>query len=136
MKKEFYDKLDIIIKRKKNNSMFLISKERYQDFINEVKIVKNKLHKDYNDFKMLANYDVIIVNKKERLIQPKTGENTSVKFYVHTDELFNVLHVMHLLFEHAGKDKMFEEIRTKYCNISKEAIRIYLICCKFCIERV
>lgn len=84
---------------------------------------------------MLANYDVIDINGRERLIQPRNDVNTSIKFYVPMEELFGVLHTIHLLFKHANKDVMDAELKTKFCNVSKEVIKIYLTCCKTCNER-
>lgn len=130
MKTEFNNKLEIYLKRKKSNA-HLITRENYNEFINEVKELQNKRDKKFDDFKILTHYDVLEVNGRERLIMPVDGVN-SVKFYVATDELFGVLHTMHLLYDHADKDVMDREIKTKYCNVSKEAIKIYLTCCNFC----
>ncbi|CAG4934021.1 unnamed protein product [Parnassius apollo] len=132
MKKEFTEKLDKLINRKRSNSIYLINRERYQDFIREIKEIKQKWNKDFDDYKMLSNYDVLEVNEKERLIKPKDESNPNIKFYVATDELFGVLHTIHLLFNHPDKDRMDEELKTKYCNISKEVIKIYISCCSKC----
>lgn len=110
-----------------------MSEDRYEDFMKEIKEIKSKWRKNYDDYKLLANYDILEVNGKERLIKPK-DESGSIKFYVATNELFGVLHTMHLLFNHADKDAMDTEIKSKYCNISKEVIKVYLSCCKTCKE--
>lgn len=134
IKSEFNEKLDKLMGRKKSsNSMYLINRERYQDFIREVKEIKTKKIKSFEDYRMLANYDILKLDDKEKLIKPKDDDpKATVKFYVSTEDLFGVLHTMHLLFEHADKDTMDREIKTKYCNVSKEAIRIYLTCCTIC----
>lgn len=132
MKNEFNMKLNKILARKKSNSAYLMTQERYQDFIKEIRFIKERPYKNYEDYKMLANYDVLDVNGRERLVQPKDDTNSTVKFYIPTNELFGVLHTMHLLFSHANKDVMDAEIKTKYCNVSKEVIKIYLSCCKVC----
>lgn len=119
--------------RKKSNSVYLMNQERYQDFIREVKDIKRKKIKSFEDYRMLANYDILEFNDKEKLIKPKDDIiNSAVKFYVSTDDLFGVLHTMHLLLNHADKDTMDREIKTKYCNVSKEVIKIYLMLCKVC----
>lgn len=97
----------------------------------QVKDIKRRHYKTYDDYKMLANYDIIDVNGKEKLIRPKDDTNV-IKFYVCIDELFGVLHTIHLLFNHADRDAMDIELKSKYCNISKEAIKIYLSCCHIC----
>lgn len=135
MKKEFNEKLYRLLSRKKSNSAYLIDDARYQDFINEIKEIKNKWNKDFEDYKMLANYDVININGRERLIQPRNDTDCGIKFYVSMGELFGVLHTMHLLYKHANKDVLDRELKTKYCNVSKEVIKIYLGCCKVCKDK-
>lgn len=132
MKAEFNDKLNKLVGRKKSNSAYLIDTVRYQDFIKEIKEIKTKWNKNFVDYKMLANYDILEVSGRERLIQPRNEANPNIKFYVSMNELFGVLHTMHLLFKHAGKDLMDNELKAKYCNVSKEVIKIYLTCCKTC----
>lgn len=136
MKNEFNEKLDSLMRRKKSNSAYLMTFSKYQEIISEVHETKKKRNKDFDDFKMLANYDILKVNDADRLIQPKTDANPNIKFYVHVNELFSVLHTMHLLLKHAGKQEMDDQLKTKYCNVSKEAIRIYLMCCKICKNKV
>lgn len=135
MKAEFKEKLNRLVGRKKSNSAYLIDAARYQDFIREVKEIKHKWRKTFEDYKMLANYDILIVNDRERLIQPRNESNPTIKFYVPMDELFGVLHTMHLLFKHANKDLMDTEIKSKYCNVSKEVIKLYLSCCTRCKDK-
>ncbi|KAI5646689.1 hypothetical protein NE865_00944 [Phthorimaea operculella] len=134
MKEEFNEKLNKLMQRKKSNSINFMTRDRYEQFIQEIWELKNKRYKEFDDFKMLASYDVLEMNGKMRLITPK-DDNGAVKFYVTTDELFGVLHTMHLLFDHANKEVMEREIKTKYCNVSKEVIRLYLMCCETCKQK-
>lgn len=133
MKVEFYEKLNQLISRRKSNSVYLMDSVRYRDFINEVKEVKSKESKTFEDYKMLANYDVLCVNGRERLVLPNQV-CSHPKFYVSTEELFGVLHTMHLLFQHADKEVMKKQINVTYCNVSGEVIKIYMACCKKCNE--
>lgn len=135
MKNEFNEKLTRLMGRKKSNSAYLIDGLHYTNIIKEVNEIKNKWNRNFEDYKMLANYDVIKFNDRERLIQPKSETNCHIKFYVSTDELFGVLHTMHLLFNHADKDILDAELKTKYCNISKEVIKLYLSCCLICKQK-
>ncbi|CAG9787369.1 unnamed protein product [Diatraea saccharalis] len=135
LKKEFNDKLERLLSRKKSNSAYFISRSRYEDFITEINVIKSKYNKDFEDYKMLNNYDVIETNGRRKLVKPKDDSSSNVKFYVATDELFGVLHTMHILFNHANKDVMDSEIKTKYCNVSKEVIKLYLSCLKFMLSR-
>lgn len=134
MKKKFNEELNKILSRKKSNSVCFLTRDRYQDFINEVKSVKNKRYKDFNDYKMLANYDLLTVGDKEKLVKPKVL-NSCIKFYVATDELFGVLHTMHLLLSHPDLNTMDVELKSKYCNVSREIIRLYISICETCNKR-
>ncbi|VVC90621.1 unnamed protein product, partial [Leptidea sinapis] len=125
MKTEFNEKLSKLIGRKKSNSIYYINEARYEDFINDIKEVKNRRLKTYEDYKYLANYEVLEINGRERLVKPK-NDSEVMKFYVKIDELFGVLHTIHILFEHANRDTMDVEIKSKYCNISKDAIKFFL----------
>ncbi|CAK1543865.1 unnamed protein product [Leptosia nina] len=104
MKDKFQKLLDNMVTRKKN-SIHYINESRYRDLMAELKEVKASKNKSFEDYKLLSNYDILEVNGKERLIQPKDVDD-SIKFYVKTDELFSVLHTIHLLFQHADLDKM------------------------------
>lgn len=132
IKRDFNEKLQKVMSRRKSNSAFYLDSDRYADFIKDVTDTKLKINKDFYDYKMLTNYDVLEVNGRSRLIRPKDETCPSVKFYIPTDELFGVLHTMHLLLGHPGVDTMDLELKTKYCNISKEAIRLYISLCKTC----
>lgn len=134
MKKEFMERLDKLINRKKSNSINYINQTRYQDFIEEVKVLKNKRSKGFEDYKTLANYDVLEVNGKNRLIKPK-DELNNIKFYIPTDELFGTIHTMHILYAHADLDALEAHIKSKYCNVSKEVIKMYLSCCQTCNKK-
>lgn len=136
MKNDFNQKLEKLMIRKKSNSAYIINESRYQDLINEVKETKSKRNKTFEDYKLLTNYDVLLINGREKLVKPIDESNSCIKFYVATNELFGVLHTMHLLFNHAGRDVMDNEIKTKYCNVSKEVIKLYLMGCQVCKDNL
>jgi len=46
--------------------------------------------------------------------------------YITTEDLFTVLHEVHLAVGHGGRDRMMKELKRKYCNVTVEAIMIYL----------
>lgn len=132
MKKEFTERLEKLMNRKKSNSINYITEPRYKDFIHEVKTLKNKWPKGYEDYKTLANYDVLEVKGRERLVKPKDEGDSIIKFYLPTNELFGAIHTMHVLYDHADVDVLEAHIKSKYCNVSKEVIKMYLLCCKVC----
>lgn len=131
MKNEFNDKLNKLISRKKSNSINFINESRYQEFITELKVIKSKEYKTFEDYKMLSNYDILEVNGRDRLIK-STEHSSHIRFYVPLNELYGVIHTMHVLFNHAELNELENQIKHKYCNVSREVIKIYLSCCNVC----
>lgn len=131
MKNEFNDKLNKLISRKKSKSINFINESRYQEFITELKVIKSKEYKTFEDYKMLSNYDILEVNGRDRLIK-STEHPSHIRFYVPLNELYGVIHTMHVLFNHAELNELDNQIKHKYCNVSREVIKIYLSCCNVC----
>ncbi|KAF0717162.1 KRAB-A domain-containing protein 2-like, partial [Aphis craccivora] len=71
----------------RNNSTFLL-KEKYDFLISEVKRKKKNRH-------LVQRYDVIEVQGNEKLIYPMK-ENSDIIFYVHNEELYDILLNIHL----------------------------------------
>ncbi|CAH2085741.1 unnamed protein product [Euphydryas editha] len=131
MKNEFNEKLNKLVNRSKSNSINFINETRYQEFIAELKVIKSKESKTFEDYKILSNYDILEVNGRDRLIR-SNEDSKNIQFYVPTDELYGVIHTMHILFNHAKLNELDNQIKHKYCNVSREVIKIYLSCCNFC----
>lgn len=65
------------------------------------------------------------IGEIEKLIVPvKKGH--VIKYYAHTEQLFEILHGVHIAIRHAGRNRMKKEIKSKYKNITREMIVIYL----------
>lgn len=131
MKKRFSDTLNTLLQEKSNNSGIL-TKEKYFAIIEDVKQAKSKQKKKSIDYRRIKKYDVIEVHGKEKLIAPVTGDNSVILYYVHAEELFDLLHDTHLKIGHGGRTRMEKEIQAKYKNVTKEAISLYLRLCKPC----
>ncbi|XP_035219509.1 KRAB-A domain-containing protein 2-like [Stegodyphus dumicola] len=93
---------------------------------------KAKQKKESVDYRRLGKYDVIEVDGKEKLIVPVTEDNSVILYYVHTEELFDSLHDIHLKIGHGDSIRMEKELQTKYKNVTKEIITLYLRLCKPC----
>ncbi|XP_068129756.1 SCAN domain-containing protein 3-like [Hyperolius riggenbachi] len=131
MKTRFMDGLNSMIQDKASNCA-TFSREKYFDIIEEVKAAKTKQKKESVDYRRIRKYDVIVVDGTEKLIAPVTKENRAVLYYVHTEELFDILHETHLKIGHGGRTRMEKEVHLKYKNITKAAIKLYLDLCKPC----
>jgi hypothetical protein len=69
---------------------------------------------------------VLKVTDVNKLIVP-VSENNEIKYYVHNEELFDVIHNIHLSIGHGERNRMEYEVNTKYKNISRDMIMQYLI---------
>jgi hypothetical protein len=65
------------------------------------------------------------------LIVP-VSEINEIKYYVHNKELFDVIHKVHLSIGHGGRNSMEYEVNTKYKNITRDMIMLYLNSCESC----
>lgn len=124
-----------MLKMKKENCKIL-TKEKYVELLHKVKISKLKATgKQTIDYRRLKIYDVLKVGDSEKLIYPISKENPNVKFYVHTEELFYVIHEAHLVIGHGGRNRMMKELRAKYRNVTIEEVMIYLNLCEYCLKK-
>lgn len=58
------------------------------------------------------------------------SENSQIKYYVHNEELFDVIQGVHLLIEYGGRKRMEHEVNKKYKNIIRNMIMLYLNSCE------
>lgn len=130
MKVKFSDTLNTLLREKAFSG--ILTKDKYCAVIEDVKQAKLKQKKESVDYRRLKKYDVIEVHGKEKLIAPVTGENSVILYYVHAEEVFDLLHDTHLKIGHGGRTRMEKELQAKYKNVTKEAITLYLRLCKPC----
>lgn len=129
-------KFDTIIKNtttERNNSTFLL-KEKYDSLISEVKRIKTGKKESPRDYWLVQRYDVIEVQGNEKLIRPMK-ENSDIIFYVHDEELYDILLNIHLSIGHGGRDRMMYELKKKYKNITQSNVKIFLNLCESCVKK-
>lgn len=57
-----------------------------------------------------------------------THDNDGIRYYVKSEELFDILNSTYIAIGHGGRDHMISEIKLKYCNITKETIMVFWLC--------
>nr|XP_025714346.1 SCAN domain-containing protein 3 [Callorhinus ursinus] len=134
MREKFFRSLAVLLENKSNNTK-IFSKAKYCQLIREVKEAKAKARKESVDSRRLARFDVILVQGNERLIEAINGETDKVRYYLHSEELFDILHDTHLSIGHGGRTRMEKELQAKYKNITKEVIMLYLTLCRSCQQK-
>lgn len=78
---------------------------------------------------------MILVKGNEKLIEALNGETDQIQYYLHSEDLFDILHDIHLNIGHGGHAHMEKELQAKYKNITKEVIMLYLTLCKPCQQK-
>ncbi|XP_036693325.1 KRAB-A domain-containing protein 2 isoform X2 [Balaenoptera musculus] len=134
MREKFLISVTKLVESKSYNSK-VFSKEKYFQTIKEVKEAKEKGRKSSRDYRRAAKYDVISVQGTEKLIEATHGEQDRIRYYVHKEELFDILHDTHLSIGHGGRTRMLKELQGKYGNVTKEVIVLYLTLCKQCHQK-
>jgi len=74
------------------------------------------------------------VQGNEKLIRPMK-ENSDIIFYVHDEELYDILFNIHLSIGHGGRDRMMYELKKKYKNITQSNVKIVLNLCESCVKK-
>ncbi|XP_012590098.1 PREDICTED: SCAN domain-containing protein 3 [Condylura cristata] len=134
MREKFFTSLAVLLESKSNNTK-IFSKAKYRQLIKEVKEAKAKAKKESVDYRRLARFDVILVQGNEKLIEAISGETDQTRYYLHSEDLFDILHETHLRIGHGGRTRMEKELQAKYKNITKEVIMLYLTLCKPCQQK-
>lgn len=134
MREKFFRSLALLLENKSNNTK-IFSKAKYCQLIREVKEAKAKAKKESVDYRRLARFDVILVQGNEKLIEAINGETDKIRYYLHSEDLFDILHDTHLSIGHGGRTRMEKELQAKYKNITKEVIMLYLTLCKLCQQK-
>ncbi|XP_021116453.1 SCAN domain-containing protein 3-like isoform X4 [Heterocephalus glaber] len=134
MREKFFKSLAVLLENKSNNTK-IFSKAKYCQLIREVKDAKAKAKQESVDYRWLARFDVILVQGNVKLIEAINGETDKVRYYLHSEDLFDILHDTHLSIGHGGRTRMEKELQAKYKNITKEVIMLYLTLCKPCQQK-
>lgn len=97
----------------------VLTRKKYDYLIHEVK-----------NHRMLHLYDSVEIDCVTRLITFTT--TGCMKYYIHMDELFNILHYTHIYLNHAGFTEMSKKLSEKFENITDFEIKTYLSLCTNC----
>lgn len=115
---------------------FLIENaDTYKNLISAVEEAKARTKKTYTDYRRLKRYDVLSISESKKLIRPLLENEKNIKYYVHKEQLFDIIHAAHLETGHGGKHKLEKNIKTKYVNITREVILDYLELCLICKKK-
>lgn len=122
MKKLF----DAQLKAMKNDTYSAFSsEERYAEMVDRVMAAKSNGSRD--DY-----YDVVVKDGQKTLIRSQHQNYDPVKLVVRYDQMFDILHAVHIKYKHCGRTRMEDVIFRKYRNIDVDVILTYLRLCGTC----
>jgi len=105
LKKIFNDNVNELNDASSHRSL-LLDEERYSNILREVKEVKilrkNKQPLTSKHYRRLKRYDVMKIGDTEKLTESGLGENedSNIRYYSKTEELFDVLETAHVNIGH------------------------------------
>lgn len=117
----------------KRNNTVNFTKEKYDKVLSIIQGAQGKEKKTREEYQYVRRYAVVTVNGCSRLVVPEKGvalEN--LPYYVHDSDVFDILYDVHVDCRHGGRDKMIAKMHSKYKNITREIISLFLKCCELC----
>ncbi|XP_071580488.1 KRAB-A domain-containing protein 2-like [Temnothorax nylanderi] len=133
MRQKFEEKLKSL--KLRVNSFLIENANAYEDLISAVEEAKVRTKKTHTDYRRLKRYDVLSIGESKKLIQPLLKDEKEIKYYTYNEQVFDIIHAAHLETGHGGKHKLEKNIKTKYVNITREVIHIYLELCLICKKK-
>ena len=113
IKKKFYEQLDVKIENKKSINSFL-NREKCELLIQEISQLKwGDRKKEPKDYQLLKRYDVVQIGNTVKLIYPVAEGSSSIKCYVQKEDVFDVIHDVHLAIGHGGRNRKIKETQAK-----------------------
>lgn len=134
MKRDFNYNLDQVMCSKAFNAK-MFTRQRYEDLVHRMIDLNSESaaeRKGPGDYRRQKRFDVIHIGDTAKLIAKMTDANPTLRFYLCTDELFDVLHATHLRLSHPGRDKTMKELNKLYTNMTSEIVTLYNSLCEVC----
>ena len=72
------------------------------------------------------------IEETSKLIVPVKSPESTIRFYVHTEEIFDILWTVHSNNGHGRRDIMEKDLNLKYKNITRPVIADFLEFCESC----
>ena len=70
-----------------------------------------------------------------KVILRRMDSEATPSYYIHRDDVFDVVKRAHISTGHGGRDKMMKALQPKYANISRDIVGIYKGLCEECVKR-
>ncbi|CAF1128400.1 unnamed protein product [Adineta ricciae] len=133
LKNDFVSKISAMRNELLNNPVFTI--ERYNEtmeIINNAKLKNNSKRND-KEISLLKAYDVINLGNQDKLIKKiHEEEDTTVKYYVPLNEIYDVIRIAHSNVGHRGIKYTSKEIKKRCANVTEKQVKLFISNCEEC----
>ncbi|CAF1453137.1 unnamed protein product [Rotaria magnacalcarata] len=123
LKNDFIDKILRIRNESLNNPVFTL--ERYNqtiELINNAKL-KSSARRNDQEISLLKTYDVLNLSNQDKLVKKIQGsEDTSIKYYVPINEVYDVIRIAHFNIGHRGIKYTLKEIKKNVLMLPKNKL--------------
>lgn len=116
----------------KTSHFNVLSSDKYSELVKEVEDAEKSEIRTPLQQRRLKRFCVLKIGDVKKLI---ARSEESIKYYLPADELYDVIEAAHVAVGHGGRDRMLAETTTKYANITKEMIGLYLSMCDVCQQK-
>ena len=82
--------------------------------------------KTIQETRAFKRFTILAVGDVEKLIKRRKEEDDPILYFVHNDELFDKIHEVHIARGHGGINKMMAHLRTRYVNVTADAVKLYI----------
>ncbi|CAB3234185.1 unnamed protein product [Arctia plantaginis] len=107
------------------------TQDRILEVIRDLKNIKVTMKKKSVDYYWMNKYEVITTSSEEYLIAKKKHYSEPTVRIVPREQYFDLLSEIHLSCGHGGRDKMLQDIKSKF-YIPKKAVEIFVQLCPVC----
>lgn len=113
---------------KKEDHFNIMTKEIYDNLVDEIEGAQLALQKSQKQYRRLKRFKVINICGIRKLVTTQEP----MKYYLYVDEIFDIIEAAHVAVGHGGRDRLKNETSRKYANITLEMINIFLSMCETC----
>ena len=133
MEEEFNKQISQLYSGDKKSVLF--EKEEYFNLMQELKDSSSAKAKTPRQYYILKKYEILLCGDTEKLIKKRIDAGDDAVYFVHKDEMFEIVKRAHISTGHGGRDKMMKVLSQKYANITREVIELYKSLCEECVKK-
>ena len=133
LKNDFINKILGMKNESLNNPIFTL--ERYNQTIELINNAKLKSYSRRNDqeISLLKTYDVLNLGNQDKLVKKiQESDDTSIKYYVPINEVYDVIRIAHSNIGHRGIKYTLKEIKKKCMNVTEKQVKLFISECNEC----